>query len=262
MEEGRDGLNFKVLRSQFQGGEDQSYTPRHHHGFQQIRWAEKGTVNYAPGEDIPEGDIAYFPRGAYYGPQHKDQGISIAVQFGFEGEHQHGPSWDAYAADARRRLEERGRFERGLYVEVDPATGEERENDSIQAIYEEQYFLRTGKKFVVPPEGYAAPILMHTRAFEYYQAGQGVELKHLGCFFDHPGPNGDLRFSMARLRQGGVHTLSADRAQLAWSKVAGLKMRGKSYPELTFLYSPRDEEAELCSEGRFEVMIIEFPRLD
>src|SRR5262249_53441363 len=126
---------------------------------------------------------------------------------------------------------------------------------------EEQYLLRTGRKFVVPPEGYATPILMHTRAFEYYQAAPGVELKHLGCFFDHPGPNGDLRFSMARLTDGGTYTLSDQRAQLAWSKAEGLQMSGKSYPELTFLYSPRDEQAELPAEG-VEVMIIEFPRLD
>ena len=77
-----DGLNFRFVRNQFQPGEKAFRSPRHHHAFQQIRFAEKGNLNYAPGHFIGEGDIAYFPRGAYYGPQVKDTGISVALQFG------------------------------------------------------------------------------------------------------------------------------------------------------------------------------------
>jgi hypothetical protein len=261
-DEAPDGLSFRVLRSQFQPGEAASTTPRHHHAFQQVRWAEAGTVNYAPGQSIPAGDVAYFPRGTYYGPQMKDQGTSIAIQFGFEGEHQHGEGWDGFQAKARQELEARGEFRDGVYYDQDPETGAPRATDSIQAIYEERYRLRTGKRFVVPPEGYEEPILMHTGAFGYYDAGPGVQVKQLGCFFDHPGQNGDLRLSLIRLSGGGVHEFGPQRAQIAWSNAPGLTIDGKTYPELTYLYSPRGEKVGVSCAGDVELRVTELPRLD
>jgi hypothetical protein len=261
-ESAADGLNFKVFRSQFQSGDGASTTPRHRHAFQQVRWSEAGQLNYAPGKDIPRGDVAYFPRGAYYGPQRKDQGISIALQLGFGNEHQHGEAWDSLQAQAMERLKARGSFENGVFVEIDPQTGERRETDSVQAVYEEQYAIRTGKKFVVPKEGYEEPILMHTGAFEYYKTALGVEVKHLGCFFDHAGPNADLRLMMIRLTEGGAYTFGPERAQIAWTREAGLVMAGKTYPALTYVYIPRDEQLEVSSAATVELNVAELPRLD
>lgn len=39
----------------------------------QIRWAYTGSVNHAPDRDIPAWDVAYFPRGVFYGAQHTDR---------------------------------------------------------------------------------------------------------------------------------------------------------------------------------------------
>lgn len=259
--EAADGLNFKMFRSQFQPGEAASTTPRHHHSFQQVRWAEAGQVNYAPGKNIPAGDVAYFPRGAYYGPQLKDQGISIALQIGFGNEHQHGKVWDELKPEAMKRLKARGTFENGVFVEIDPETGERHENDSVQAVYEEQYAIQTGKKFVVPDEGYDEPILMHSAAFEYYEVGDGVEVKHLGCFFDHGGPNADLRLSMVRLN-GGTHEFGPERGQIVWTRDPGLVIEGRTYPELTYFYVPRDEKVEVSAETPVELNVAELPRLD
>lgn len=260
-EEAPDGLNFKVFRSQFQPGSAASTTPRHHHSFQQVRWAEAGQVNYAPGKNIPAGDVAYFPRGTYYGPQLKDQGISIALQLGFGNEHQHGKGWDSLQGEAMNRLKTRGSFENGVFVEVDPDTGERRECDSVQAVYEEQYAIQTGRKFVVPEEGYDEPILMHSAAFEYYRIAPGVEVKQLGCFFDHPGPNADLRLSMIRLTSGAAYTFGAERGQIAWTRDAGLVIDGKSHPALTYVYIPRDEKAAVSCAALVELNVAEFPKL-
>lgn len=259
-----DGFNFKVIRSQFQAGDGAHATPRHRHGFQQIRFAEVGPVNYAPDQNIPQGDIAYFPRGAYYGPQHKDGGISVAIQFGFGGEHQDtGESWGRYQEAALATLNAKGSFEDGTYVETDPVTGERRERDSIQAIYEARYEARTGEKFVVAPEGYEAPVLIHPAAFAYFDVSPGVQMKHLGCFFDHPGPLADVRISVVRLSGDGCHRLGPSRAHLAWSTTAGLKLDGGDpQPEHTYVYSPRDETVELSSSDSNEVFLVEFPRLD
>jgi hypothetical protein len=259
-DEAQDGLNFRLLRNQFSSGENAFRTPRHHHAFQQIRFAEKGSLNYAPDRFINEGDIAYFPKGAYYGPQVKDHGVSIAIQWGFGGEHQNGATWDRYRTQALEKLYAKGKFEEGTYIETD-ASGTVRRMDGVQALYEAQYELHTGEKFVVPAERYQEPILMHPAAYEYYEAGRGVEIKTLGRFFDHPGPSADVRISVIRLNEG-LYSLSPGRAQLAWTLTPGLKIAERTYPEITSFYSPLGEEALISSDRPVEVYLVEFPRLE
>lgn len=257
-----DGLTFTVNRTQWFSGENATTTPRHHHAFQQIRWSESGRLNYAPGQYIYPGDIGYFPRGAWYGPQLRDEGVSITFQFGFNGEKQHGSKvWDKYQAEALGRLQKAGTFENGLYVDVDPDTGERRERDSVDALYAVQYEMHTGRKFEVAPEGFDSAILMHPANFEYYQAADGVEIKNFGHFFDHPGLNADVRFGMIRL-SGGAYALGPDRAQVVWSVGPGLVIEGRTYPEGTYLYSQRDEKVEFTGEGPVELYVVTLPRLD
>lgn len=113
-----------------------------------------------------------------------------------------------------------------------------RERDSGQALYEEQYGTPTGKRFIVPDQGYDTPILLHPQAFEYYQAGPQLETKHLAWFFDHPGLNGDIRLSVLRLSSGGTYRFGPDRAQIAWTTDAGLRAEDRTYPELTSPTAP------------------------
>jgi hypothetical protein len=256
--EAPDGLSFRLVRSQYQEGDKAFQTPRHHHAFQQIRFAEHGTVNFGPGDDIPEGDIAYFPRGAYYGPQLKEKGVGLTVQFGFAAEMLGGKdALDVYQAGVEK-LRTLGEVGNGVFVDLDPVTGQERRRDTWQAVAEET----TGKKFTIPQEGYEAPILMHPDAFAYYQAEPGVEIKHLGGFYDQRGPNGDVRISLVRLSAGGTFLLRGERAQLAWTTAPGLQIDDRVYPALTSLYSPRDEEIAISGSGGVEVYVVEFPRLD
>jgi hypothetical protein len=257
-----DGLTFTVNRTQWQAGENTTTTPRHHHAFQQIRWAETGRMNYEPGKYIEAGDLGYFPRGAWYGPQVRDEGISVTFQFGFNGEKQHGSKfWDQYQEAALNNLKARGTFENGLYIDTDPATGQRRERDSVDALYAEQYYMHTGKEFVVPVEGYAAAVILHPTAFDYYQAAEGLELKHFGAFFDHPGPRGDIGLGMARLT-GGTLACQEDRAQVLWSLSPGLVIDGTKYPENTYVYSPRGESVDLTCSAPVELHVVTFPRLD
>lgn len=256
-----DGFNFRIVRSQFQAGEKAFRSPRHRHAFQQVRFTEKGVVNHGPDLDAVEGDITYFPKAAYYGPQEKDNGVGIALQFGFHGEHQMGEAWEPYRDRAVALLKEAGSIEDGVYTAVDPVTGEKTRHDAVQAIYEKQYELRTGNKFVVPPAGYEAPVLMHPSAFAYYEAAPGVALKTLGRFYDQPGPDGDIRIGMIRLSDGGVHTFGAARAQLAWTLSAGLRIDGQTYPERTFVYIPKGEDLSIASAGTIELYTIDFPNV-
>ena len=252
-----DGLGFRVVRSEYQPGQDAFETPRHHHAFQQIRWSEKGALNFAPDQDVNEGDIAYFPRGTFYGPQRRDNGIGLTLQFGFGLEMLGGKDASQVYREGIERLKARGRIVDGEYIDTDPETGLERRRDPAEAVTEEV----TGKKFRIPDEGYATPILMHPDAYEYYQAAPGVELKHLGAFYDHPGPNADIRLSMIRLTGEAIYTLGDDRAQVAWA-TTGLRINGTSYEDLTCVYSPRGEVSALACAEAAEIYLIEFPRLD
>jgi hypothetical protein len=263
MDDAPDGLNYRLFRSHYQSGDQAFQSPRHHHAFQQIRWAESESINYGPGQTIAEGDLAYFPKGAYYGPQKKDRGVSLLLQLGFHGDHQSGERWEGLRRkEAIERLTARGTLENGEFIETDPATGERRPIDAAQALYEERYAMHTNKRFVVPPARYEAPILMHAQAFEYCRAAPGVEVKRLGAFYDYPGPNADIRLSMLRLGERGVYRLGPERAQLGWARSAGLLIDGRSYPEMTCFSSRRGEELTIAGVDGVEIYLVELPRLD
>jgi len=257
-----DGLSFKFFRSQYQPGDKAFTSPRHRHAFQQLRWTESGAINYAPDRYIREGEMAFFPRGAFYGPQLKDTGTGTLLQFGFDEEHQYGGAWAEVREKALERLKESGAFEAGVYVDTDPETGERRERDSGQALYEEQYELLTGRTFTVPEPGYDEPILIHPQAFGYYRADDGVEVKNLGHFFAHPGPNTDVRFQMVRLSGAGSYELRSERAQIAWTTGAGLVVDGTTYPAWASVYSKRGEATTLACAEDIETYVVEFPRRD
>ncbi len=256
-----EGINFRLFRSQYQSGENAFESPRHQHAFQQIRWAESGAVNYGPGMNIPEGDIAYFPRGTYYGPQRKDAGIGLLLQFGFDGEHQSGPRWDAIREEAIKNLKARGTLDNGVFTDTDPHTGRMRQRDAALALYEERYIMLLNKPFPVPMERYEHPILMHARSFEYFQSAPGVEMKHLGHFFDNPGRHADVCISMIRL-SGGAHRLGKERSQVGWAKSAGLQINGRLLPEMSCFYGSSGEELTISGANGVEVFLVEFPRLD
>ena len=44
-------------------------SPRHRHNFDQVRLTVEGDFSYARGKASPEGEIVYYPEGAFYGPQ-------------------------------------------------------------------------------------------------------------------------------------------------------------------------------------------------
>jgi len=261
-EDASDGLNFRLFRSQYLSGAAAFESPRHRHAFQQVRWTESGSVNYGPGENIPEGDIAYFPRGAHYGPQRKDHGVGWLLQLGFNGEQQSGPKWDSLREPAIQRLKARGSIERGMFVERDAVSGKSIEMDIAQALYQERYTMHTNQQFVVPEPRYASPVLMHTQVFDYFPVKPGIEAKCLGRFFDYPGLHADLSISTMRFSGNASHGLAAERAQIGWAKQAGLRVGGETYPAMTCFYSPRFEEHAVSGVQGLEIFLLEMPRLD
>ncbi len=258
-----DGLNFWLVRNSFANTSEEAFrTPRHHHTFAQIKMVEKGSSNFLPGKDIEEGDIAYFPRAAYYGPQEKDNCTSFGMQFGFNGQHQRGKRWEDRRGEAMDRLKARGQIENGMFFEKDPITKETRQRDSVEALYDERLQLVAGRRLIVEPEAYDSVILMHPSAFPYFPVAPGVDLKHLGRFYDQPGPNGDVCISVVRLSDSGRYLLDDDRAQVGWTIRDGLKISDRIYPALTTFYSPRGEATEISGVEDVEIYLVTFPRLD
>jgi len=258
-----DGFNFWFFRSAHRDvGEDGFKAPRHNHTFQQIQFIEEGERDWAPGQFITEGMLAYMPRGAYYGPQHVVSPVTAwGFQYGFGGELQRGDFWESHRAAALESLKARGKIENGLFIETDPATGKVTTRDAMDALYDERYFMVKGEHLVIPPARYEMPIIMKPENFTYYEAGPGVEVKQLGRFFDQDGPNGDVSMAVVRL-SGGVYPLRADRPQVAWTLSAGLEVEGRTLPERASVYSPRGEDGEISGKDGLEVFVVEFPRLD
>lgn len=258
-----DGFNFWLFRSSHKDvGDDGFRAPRHNHTFQQIQFMEEGERDWAPGQYINQGEIAYMPRGTYYGPQHVTSPmIAWGIQYGFNGEQQRGDFWESKRPEAMERLRARGKIENGLFIETDPETGKVTSRDAMDALYDERYFMVHGKHLVIPPARYEMPIIMRPQNFVYYEIAPGVEVKQLGRFFDQDGPNGDVSMAVVRLT-GGVYTLRADRPQAAWAVAAGLEADGKVLPERAAVYSPRGEEARIGGKDGLEVIVVEFPRLD
>lgn len=262
-----DGLIFHLGRGVHHAGKAPFRAPRHHHAFQQVRWCDEGRKNYAPDQYLEAGDVAYFPKGAYYGPEIKEGAYKgWATQFGFGDQHQLGPEWDAFTREARANLAAKGVMENGRFTPIDPETGERGEEmDGVEAYYAESVRLKSNGKerYVIPPEGYQAPIVMHTAAFAYYEIAPGVEVRRLGCFFDHPGENGDTRISMVRLGKGSIYTLGADRNQIGMATTAGLQVDSgnRVYDAQASYYSPIGEVTELRGglDGT-EVFVVELPR--
>src|SRR5581483_4159584 len=59
------------------------FSPRHRHPWDQIRLCLEGKIPIARGLLVEAGEIAYFPEGAYYGPQEGGEDrIVVLLQFG------------------------------------------------------------------------------------------------------------------------------------------------------------------------------------
>jgi hypothetical protein len=264
-----DGLGFRFMQTA-SPGDSPIHVPRHHHPFAQVRWAQKGKRSYGIDQFIPEGDLAYFPRAAYYGPEllnDTPDEVCTTLQFGFGAEYKPIKGEippllkDGTRGWPERLKEEKplAQTERHLFSPEDAFPGVPIDNwrETKRPIAGQVKDARQ-----IPPEGYDAVILMHPQAQPYFEVGPGAELKHLGRFYDHPGPNGDTGVSMVRMQEGGEYKLSAERAHLVWSVSPGLKLDGRICPPVTSLYSPRDEETVLTGVDGVELVIVEFPRLD
>ena len=123
-----DGLHFWFGYGGSAKTDDSFTAPRHHHALQQIRWSDSGSKNYAPGKNIEGGDLAYFPRGAYYGPENKaGPYVGFSTQFGFGNENMIGPYRRPLLRQAKQRLRSAARSP----TACSPASTQPPENNDV-----------------------------------------------------------------------------------------------------------------------------------
>jgi hypothetical protein len=157
---------------------DSSFSPRHHHNFDQLRYPLKGAMEYAPDKEIPEGNVGYFPEGSYYGPFNIPKGNEVLMlQFG--GASGHGYlAWDELRRGTQE-LERKGSFERGVFTSVDDE-GKRHNKDGYEAVWEYMH----GRPIQYPAPRYRDAVIIDPEAFAWMPIDDvpNVSERNLGVF--------------------------------------------------------------------------------
>src|SRR5690606_32240408 len=126
-----------------------------------------GRVNYGKDQWGLPGQIAYFPEGTSCGPQENDEPrFGLTIQFG-------GASGSGYRSERQAKagteeLKQVGTFEKGVFRRSDPASGERRNQDGFEAVWEHV----NRRKLDYPKPRYGSPVLMQAEGFAW-QASAG-----------------------------------------------------------------------------------------
>ena len=187
-----DPANYRMVYARQTGAVS---GPRHRHNFDQVRLCLEGRVNFGPDRWIDPGELAYFPEGAYYGPEESDvPRLALTIQFG-------GPSGFGFVSEtqqlaAMEALKASGRFEKGVYRrEGDLPEGTKRNQDAFEAIWEQV----NGRRIAYPAKRYDDPILMRPQNFPWspVKGENGVQERALGTFTER-----HIEVSMRRIPAG------------------------------------------------------------
>jgi hypothetical protein len=236
------------------GGDDANWTtPRHHHNFEQIRWAIDGDYSVGRNRVLPAGWIGYFPESAYYGPQSMSSNLSmLIVQFG-------GPSGQGYASVAQRRrgfdgLKARGgKLENGIYSWVDEQ-GVHRNQDAFEAVWEEM----NGRKISYPEPRYDSIILINPETFRWIEDrnAPGVSRRNLGTFTER-----EVRIAFVRLEKGASLSLGTEpSAELMFLKEGQISHDGQVHEKLSAFGSAAGDGTEtLTATEPSELLYVKLP---
>lgn len=179
-------------------------SPRHRHNFDQIRITLQGSTNVGPRQNIEVGDVAYFPEGAYYGPQNQElvgqSSLAMVIQFG-------GASGNGYMSQrqllaAQEAMQATGRFEDGIYRREGAVAGERKNQDAYEAIWE----YHNGRPIQYPRPHLTEPVQFQGKdpVWRPVEGAAGVSQRLLGDFTEH-----DVRIATLRFEPGASHSFLA-----------------------------------------------------
>ncbi|HZP29212.1 MAG TPA: hypothetical protein VFC99_09695 [Acidimicrobiia bacterium] len=230
-------------------GEDY-VTPRHHHNFSQLHLVLEGTHEWAPDRLIPTGAVAYFPEGAFYGPQQGHGGLLLGLQYG-EASGSGFMSYDRLAEGNKRLAEGPGRFEGGVYRFVD-ADGKPRNMDGYEAIWQEMH----GRPVTYPKPRYEQIVVMEPERFAWTPTDEpGVERKHLATFTERQTSVGFLRYA-----SGARHRVHDRRSpELHFVLEGALRCGGALHKRWTALKFDPFDDLDLEAVEPTETYVISLP---
>jgi hypothetical protein len=237
------GVGYASDCYNYVGGENVFTAPRHHHDFEQIRISMTGVQDFGQGQITEEGWIAYFPAGAFYGPELIDGASIFQIQW--------SDTWVSRANHDRAyaELAERGEFSGGKYTWTDE-NGESQTKDSLNAIWE-HVFQRPAS---FPKPRYPQPILMDPDAFSYVQAADGISTKVLGRFTER-----DLSITKIRWDADASYSMPADRTYCMFTNVGDIEVGGRTCSRHTVVWSDLGEQVDVLGQPGTEALCIAFP---
>ena len=229
-------------------GDEVFTAPRHRHDFDQIRLTLGGTTDYGHKQVAGTGDAAFFPAGAFYGPERFEEAEIFLLQW--------SPDWvtrqqsdAAFAAMAKT-----GTFRDGHYITTDE-DGQEVTKDGANAVWE----WVTGKPRVIPQPKFATPILMHPAGYAWRPGpdgpdSNGMDTKDLGHFTE-----GDLNITTHRWRAGSTLELGPERTFVVWVSAGSITLEGRELGSRTMIFSDHGEAHELVGQEPGEATVLRLP---
>lgn len=247
--------NFNLMLAR----QETFYSPRHHHNFEQFRFAYKGDITLGEGVDwlLRQGQLAYFPEGGWYGPQSDPDGPKevVVLQFG-------GPSRQGYLSfEQLRKIQEEmtakgsGTFQGGKFTPAGEGNGKQ-PIDGYEALWQHQ----NGRPMQYPVPRYRHPLLVDPAAFDWRQSdlegNNHAWIKALGTFSD-----GTVAANHWRIDSDGCLKLAGRKAiQLLFfvngrAEVGGQICREQSAVQL----HPGEEAVIAAGAGGFEILHFTLP---
>jgi hypothetical protein len=240
------GVGYASDCYNYVGGENVFTAPRHHHDFEQIRISMTGVQDFGLGQITEEGWIAYFPAGAYYGPERIDGASIFQIQW--------SDFWVSRADHDRAyaELSKTGEFADGKYTWAD-ADGTSQTKDALNAIWEHVF----NRESSFPEPRYPQPILMNPDAFDYVDSGDGVQTKVLGRFTER-----DLTITKVRWSDRAKYVMPDHRTHCMFTNTGMVEVDGRQYGRHTVVWSDYGEEVAVFGESGAEALCIAFPPIE
>lgn len=238
------GGNYTSQMIRYSVGDEAFKAPRHRHDFEQIRFSLSGTQDFGRGQVSQEGWVTYFPAGAFYGPEHIENGAILLLQWSdFFVTREHNDR-------AIAELQELGDFHNGIYTYVD-ADGKRHNKDGLNAVWEHVF----KRKSAFPTPRYTDPILMNPDAFEWAQATETTSIKVLGRFTER-----DLVIFKVRWDAEGALHLPENRTYCVFTLLGEVAALDTWYGPETAIWSDAGEASDIVGNRGAEAMCFGFPR--
>lgn len=241
-----DNFGFTLVDAQ-----DEFFTPRHRHNFEQVRIMLEGSFEFGPGLRQDAGTIGYFCEGTYYTQKGIGRSVTLLLQVA-------GASGEGYMNHAQLRanvaaLEQEGTFDNGVYSWID-AAGRKHNKDGYEAAWERA----NNRPLVYPKPRYQGPVLMTPANFAYLPLAPGVEQRRLGRFNER-----GLDLRQLRLGQGAVHRIDGgDQPWLLYALSGAGSVEGQSWSAGSALMVERGEQIEIGATETGEFYLIGLPTFD